>query len=347
VTGTRERRPTGLRLAAAACGLLAMGAVAIVVASGVAARSYLMGQAARQLRAQARQLAAGPLTITSGGINRYVIIPGGTAPRQAVPFGSALDQLIPVVTGTGGAGTGGNQGWAGGSLAVMASMGGTGLDRGFMAEVTSPGGRLVLRGGPGTEPGPALARLPRRPGRPAAVPASRGSGNWLVISTPVRYRALRIAYTYGSAGFTLLVNGPGPEGQPSQPGRLVTALNLAPDEAVIGRIIWASAAAGAVAVLAVAAAGLAMARAAAARARQASADAEAAARRSAQDLAGQLAATCQALLPPLRVISGFAGYHRDRGPGRAGGTDRALGRIGEEVARLEGIVDGLPPPPAQ
>ena len=82
------------------------------------------------------------------------------------------------------------------------------------------------------------------------------------------------------------------------------------------------------------------------RALQASAAAEATARRSAQRLGGGVADTCRGLQPPLSVIAGFAGHYRRRRPLRAGQADRMMGRIAEEAARMDALIDGLPVPPS-
>ena len=153
MTGAQQGRGVlGARLVAAACCLLAAGAAIVVLATGMLAHGYLMGQADRQLRAYARMLASGPFT-------------------------------------------------------VMPDYPGPGAGAGLLTEVTSRGGQLVLRTGPGRPPGPAAARIPRRAGQLATVPASSGGGSWLVIAVPVHYQARHIAYTYGSSGFSLLVSG--------------------------------------------------------------------------------------------------------------------------------------------
>jgi len=287
MSGAQQGRGAlGARLVAAACCLLAAGAGFIVLATGMLAHGYLMGQAGRELRAYARMLASGPFT-------------------------------------------------------VMPDYAGPGAGTGLLTEVTSPGGQLVLRSGPGGPPGPAAARIPRRPGQLATVPASSGGGSWLVIAVPVHYQAGRVAYTYGSGGFSLLVSG---TARPGQPGTLITGLDLARVGQADRRLTLTSAAVSGALLLAVAAAGLAVIRALYGRAGQASAAAEATARRSAQRLGHGVADTCRRLQPPLSVIAGFAGYYRRRRPLRAGQADRMMGRIAGEAARMDALLDGLPIP---
>jgi hypothetical protein len=284
MTGARQgRAPRGARLIAAACCLLAAGAAIIVLATGALARGYLMGQAARQLRASARLLASAPFTV----------MPDYPAPGAAA---------------------------------------------GLLTEVTSRGGQLVLRTGPGGPPGPATGRIPHRAGQLATVPASRGGGSWLVIAVPARYQARRIAYTYGSSGFSLLVSGPA---GPGLPGTLITGLDLARVGQAVRRLTLTGAAVSAALLLAVAAAGVMMLRVLSGRAGLASAAAEAAARRSAQRLGGGVADTCRGLQPPLSVVAGFAGYYRRRRPLQASQANRMMGRIAEEAGRMDAVIDGL------
>ncbi len=287
MTGARRGGTArGARLIAAACCLLAAGAGVIVVATGVLARGYLMGQADRQLRAYARLLASGPFT-------------------------------------------------------VMPDYPGTGSAAGLLTEVTSRGGQLVLRTGPARPPGPAAARIPRQAGQLATVPASSGGGSWLVIAEPVHYQASRIAYTYGSSGFSLMVSGPA---RPGLPGTLITGLDLARVGQAVRSLTITGAAVSAALLLAVAAAGVPVIRVLSGRAGQASAAAEATARRSAQQLGGGVADTCRGLQPALSVIAGFAGYYRRRLPLRAAQADRMMGRIAEEAGRMDTVIDRLPLP---
>ena len=230
---------------------------------------------------------------------------------------------------------------ASGPFTVMPDYPGPGTAAGFLTEVTSRGGQLVLRTGPGRPPGPATGRIPHRAGQLATVPASRGGGSWLVIAVPVHYQARRIAYTYGSSGFSLLVSGPA---RPGLPGTLITGLDLARVGQAAGRLTLTGAAVSAALLVAVAAAGVTVIRVLSGRAGQASAAAEAAARRSAQRLGGGVTDTCRGLQPPLSVITGFAGYYRRRQPLQAGQADRMMGRIAEEAGRMDAAIGGLPSP---
>jgi hypothetical protein len=295
-TGAPEPRPLLVPLMAAACGLLAVGAVLIAVADGALTRGYLMRQAGTQLRAYTRQLTTGPLSVTPSGAWPA---PGGTSPAAGRP------------------------------LAVPLARPGT---AGLLAEVTSPGGQVVLRAGPGTLPGPAAGQLPRRAGGPVTVAASRGGGSWLVITAAVRYRARRIPFTYGSGGFSLLVTSRARAGVPAV---LVTGLELDPVTRAVHRLTAIITAAGGLLVLAVAAAGLAVARALAGWPGRVSAAGPGTAR-----LAAELAGTCAALQRPLAVIAGAAEYYRQRGPLSAAAADRLMRRVGAESARLQAVLDG-------
>ncbi len=232
---------------------------------------------------------------------------------------------------------------ASGPFTVMPDYPGPGAGAGLLTEVTSRGGQLVLRAGPGGPPGPAAARIPRRAGQLATVPASSGGGSWLVIAVPVHYQARHIAYTYGSSGFSLLVSG---TARPGLAGTLITGLDLGRAGQAVRRLTLTTAALSAALLLAVAATGMAVIRALFGRALQASAAAEATARRSAQRLGGGVADTCRGLQPPLSVIAGFAGHYRRRRPLRAVQADRMMGRIAEEAARMDALIDGLPVPPS-
>ena len=225
---------------------------------------------------------------------------------------------------------------ASGPFTVMPDYPGPGAGAGLLTEVTGPGGQLVLRTGPGGLPGPAAARIPRRAGQLATVPASSGGGSWLVIAVPVHYQARRIAYTYGSSGFSLLVSG---TAGPGRAGTLITGLDVARTGQAVRRLTLTSAAVSAALLLAVAAAALAVIRALSGQAGQAAATA----RRSVQGLGGSLAETCRGLQPPLSVISGFADSYRRRGPLRAGQADRMMRRIADEAARMDALIGRLPP----
>ncbi len=194
----------------------------------------------------------------------------------------------------------------------------------------------MLRAGPGSPPGPAPGRLPRRAGHLATVPASRGGGSWLVVAAPVRYQARRIPFTYGSGGFSLLVTGPARAGVA---GVLVAGVSLDPVTRAGHQLTGTMTAVSAGLVLAVAAAGLAALRALTGRAGRAAAAAAAAAQQATARLAGDVADTCGRLQRPLGVISGAAEYYRQRGPLRAPEADRLMRRIAEEAARSQALLE--------
>jgi hypothetical protein len=201
----------------------------------------------------------------------------------------------------------------------------------FLTEVLDPAGQLVLRTGADTRPAPAPAQIPARAGQLAAVRAGSGDGSWLVIAEPVHYRAKRILFTYGSNTFSLSVGGPAQSGTA---GTLVVGLDLSSVGTAVRQVTVGSAAVGAAAVLAVAVAGLAVIRRIVRRHARS-------ARESADRMHAGLAVTGSQLRRPLSVITGFAGYYRQRGPLTGPELDRMMDRVAAEAARMDALIDDL------
>lgn len=299
-----------VRLVAVVVCLLAAGAGIIVVAGASATRSHLTRQAEQQLRAYTGQLTSHPFLLT--------------------PFSRSAPgapELSDLTAGTGA----------------------------VTVEVRGSGGDLVMRTGPGRPAGPSLhvaaARVLASRGQPAAVRPAR-HGGYLAIAQPIRYRAHRIPYAYSAEDFALDVTSPAGTGSP---GTLVVSVSLAS----VGQ------AADHIAVILLAMSGLvllvtgglaawvirAMLRpdrvapalcAAAAQAEQLRVPAGqpgSAARRAAEQERQAIAATGRELRRPLSVLGGVTEYYRHRGQLTPGEFGRLLGRVEDETARIEAIID--------
>jgi two-component system OmpR family sensor kinase len=129
--------------------------------------------------------------------------------------------------------------------------------RGFSIEVRGAGGQLVMRAGPGGQPGPAIpaawARIPARAGQLVTVPAVSGGGSWRVIAEPVRYRARRIPFAYSAEDFSLVITG---TAGPGVAGTLVVGLDLGSVRTAIGRLTATCLAVSGVVILVVACLGV-------------------------------------------------------------------------------------------
>ncbi len=251
-------------------------------------------------------------------------------------------------------------------------------DSGFLVEVTSSGGQLVLRAAPDSPPGPATAAIPVHAGQLAVVPASSGGRSWLLVTEPVRYTARHIPFTYGYDSFSLYVTS---TARPGTAGTLVVGLDLSSIGRVTSGITVRCAAAGGAAVLAVAVLGLAVIRAilrplaqmekiaagglsrqvpdgnphgetglaqslgsALSQARQAcntSAMAADAARRSSEQMRAVIAGTSRELRRPVSIIRGSAEYYRLRGPLTARELDQMMARVADEATHMAALIDDL------
>jgi signal transduction histidine kinase len=208
-------------------------------------------------------------------------------------------------------------------------------------EVRGSGGQLVMRT---SAVRPAAVR-------PAAVRPAR-HGSYLAIAQPIRYRAHRIPYTYSAEDFALDVTSPAGTGSP---GTLVVSVSLA----FIGQ------ATAHLAIVLLATSGLVLLAAgclaawvigATLRPDRAAPELSAVATRLGQlrALDGQpqpadsrvteqkghaIAAAGRELRRPLSVLGGLTEYYRHRDQLTPGEFDRLLGRVADEAARIDAIID--------
>jgi signal transduction histidine kinase len=311
---TLARRPARpslrVRLVAAAVCLLAAGAGIIVVAGASAARSQLTRQAEQQLRAYTGQLTSRPFLLTPF-----------SRPAPGAP------ELSDLAAGTSP----------------------------VSIEVRGPVGQLVLRTGPDHPAGPGLHAaaaqvLASRAGPAAVQPARHGS--YLAITEPIRYRAHRIPYAYSAEDFALHVTGPAGTGSP---GTLVVSVSLARIGQVTGHLAVILLATSGLLVLATgclaawvirallrpdrAAPALSAAATQLGQLRVPAGQPEPAARRAAEQKRQAVVAAGRELRKPLSVLGGLAEYYRHRDQLTPGEFDRLLGRIADETARIDAIVD--------
>jgi two-component system, OmpR family, sensor kinase len=213
----------------------------------------------------------------------------------------------------------------------------------FVIEVVS-GHQLVIETGADGRSGPVLAGIAVRAGQLAVVRAKSGGGRWLVVAEPVRYRAQRILFTYGSDGYFLHVTS---TSRPGTDGTLVVGLDLRRVSAAITKITVSVVAVSVAAVLVIAFAGLAVIGAilrplARAETMAAGVGAHGVARQVTSDHPGSArAGACRELRRPVSVVRGCAEYYRLRGPLTAAELDRLMSRIADEAARIDAIIDDL------
>jgi signal transduction histidine kinase len=306
-----------VRLVAVVVCLLAAGAGIIVVAGVSATRSHLTRQAEQQLRAYTGQLTSRPFLLTPFS--------------QSAPGAPELSDL------TAGAGA-------------------------VTVEVRGSGGELVMRTGPGRPAGPSLhaaaARVLASRGPPAAVRPAR-HGSYLAIAQPIRYRAHRIPYAYSAEDFALDVTSPAGTGSP---GTLVVSVSLArigqaaDHLAVIllvtsGLVLLVTGGLAAWVVRAMlrpdrVAPALSAAAAQLEQLRVPAGEPAPAARRTAEQKRRALVATGRELRKPLSVLGGLTEYYRHRGQVSPGEFERLLGRVADETARIDAIIDDRLDPPA-
>jgi hypothetical protein len=307
----RPARPSlRVRLVAAAMCLLAAGAVIIVVASVSATRSHLTRQAEQQLRAYAAQLTS----------HTFSLMPFS----QAAPGSPGLSDL------------------AAGTSAVS-------------IEVRGSGGQLVMRTGPGGPAGPgvhaAAAQVPVGPDRPATIRPAR-HGSYLAIAQPIRYRAHRIPYAYSAEDFALHVTSPAGTGSP---GTLVVSVSLARIGQATNHLAVILLATSGLVLLGTGclAAGviggalrpdrmapvLSAAMTELGRLQAPAGQPGAAGRRVAEQNRQAIAAAGGELRKPLSVLSGLTEYYRHRGQLTPGEFDGLLGRVADETARIDAIID--------
>lgn len=341
------RAPLRVRLAAAAAGLLAVGAVVIVLAGGVAARDQLTRQARLELRGYALQLSRHPFLLTplsqaAPGPSGLITPPGDAAGTLSIEVRGAGGQLV-MRAGPGrlaGAGlhavarvlAGRDQ-----PGPVRAAPGGSSLSiaqpvryrahripyaysaQDFSVDVTSPAGTgslgtLMLN--------LSLDRVSQATGRLTVillgvggllVAAAAAAASWTVCVmlrplTLLGHRAGAIA-----AGRSRPVgSGPGGPGTDARPGgqhRVAPALN-----ATLGRLEQAPGPA---------------------------ADPGQAYLRATARMAAAVASAGQDLRQPLGVLDGLTEYYRHRGQLRPGDLERLLARVEDEAAQISSIIDAL------
>jgi two-component system, OmpR family, sensor kinase len=325
VRGLLAGVPLRVRLVAVACCVAAAGAAIMGLACSLVVRGGLMWQADQELRAYAALVTSRPFT------------------------------AMPVGSGPGGV-----------------------ADDAFVIEVVS-GGQLVMRTGLDRRPGPALEGIPDRAGQLATVAADSGAASWLVVAQPVHYSAQRILFTYGSDDFSLHITStarPGTAGtlvvglDLSSVGQTIRKITVS-YAAVSGVAVLVIVFLGLAVIRAMlrplaqmekTAAGVvgyglshqvpgdhpgsfagSLARpfnAILSQVEDARLSADAA-RRSSERMRSLLAGTCRELRRPVSIIRGSAEYFRQRGPLTARELDRMMGRVADEAARMDALIDDL------
>jgi len=307
----RPARPSlRVRLVAVAGCLLAAGAGIIVAASISAARSQLTRQAEQQLHAYAGQLTSRPFLLTP-----FPQSPPGTPESRDLAAGTSAVSI----------------------------------------EVRGSGGQLVMRTGPGHLAGPGLhaaaAQVLASRGRPAAIRPVR-HGSYLAIAEPIRYRAHRIPYAYSAEDFALHVTSPAGTGSP---GTLVVSVSLARIGQATGHLAVILLATSGLVLLATGCLAAWVIRgalrpdrvapalgAAAAQVGQLRAPASqpgSASRRATEEKRQAIAAAGRELRKPLSILGGLTEYYRHRDQLTPGEFDRLLGRVADETARIDAIID--------
>jgi signal transduction histidine kinase len=194
-------------------------------------------------------------------------------------------------------------------------------------EVRGSGGQLVMRTGPGR--------------------------SHLAITEPIRYRAHRIPYAYSAEDFALHVTSPAGTGSP---GTLVLSVSLArigqaTDHLAVILLATSSLVLLVTGCLAawVIGATLRPDRAAPAlsavatqleQLRAPAGEPQPAASRVTEQKRQAIAAAGRELRKPLSVLDGLTEYYRHRDQLAPGEFDRLLGRVADEAARIEAIIDG-------
>ena len=212
-----------------------------------------------------------------------------------------------------------------------------------------------MRTGPGRPAGPGLhaaaAQVLASRGGPAAVRPVR-HGSYLAIAEPIRYRAHRIPYAYTAEDFALHVTSPAGTGSP---GTLVLSVSLARIGQATDHLAVLLLAASGLVLLATGCLAARVIRAALRPDRVAPALSAAltrleplrvpvgepgsAAWRAAEQKRQAIAAAGQELRRPLSVLGGLTEYYRHRDQLTPGEFDRLLGRIADETARIDAIID--------
>jgi hypothetical protein len=340
-----------VRLAAAAAGLLAVGAAAIVLAGGVATREQLTRQARQELRGYAVQLSRQPFLLTPFS----QAAPG--PPVLVAPARAAAGTLSIEVRGAGGqlvmrAGSGHLAGLHAAMARALASRdqpgpvrvapGGRSLSiaqpvryrahripyaysaQDFSVDVTSPAGT----GTPGTLVlNLSLDRISQATGRLTAillgvggvlVAAAAALAAWTVCAM-LRPLTLLGHQAGAIAAGRPRPSGPGPSGPgasgPGTGGRPGSQHRVAPAlNAALARLEQAA---------------------------DPAADPGQASLRATAQMAAAVTRAGQDLRQPLAVLDGVTEYYWHRGQLRPGDFKRLLARVEDETAQISSIIDAL------
>lgn len=232
--------------------------------------------------------------------------------------------------------------------------------RAYAGQLTSRPFQLTpfLRSAPGT---PELSDLAA--GTSAVSIEVRGSGGQLVMRTgpgrsnlaiaaPIRYRAHRIPYAYSAEDFALHVTSPAGTGSP---GTLVVSISLARIGQATDRLAVILLATSGLVLLATGCLAARVIRAtlrpdrvtpalsaAATQLKQLRAPAGqpgSPAGRVTEQKRQAIAATGRELRKPLSILGGLTEYYRHRDQLTPGEFDRLLGRVADETARIDAIID--------
>jgi hypothetical protein len=300
-----------VRLATAAAGLLAAGAVVIVLAGGAATRDQLTRQAGQELRGYALQLARQPFLLTP-----FAQDPPGPAGLTG-PAWAAAGMLSIEVRG------------AGGQLVLRAAP--THLAQAGLHAAAA--GVLASRGQPGpvhaASGGSFLSIAQPIRYRAHRIPYAYGAQDFDVdVTSPA-----------GAGSPGTLVLSLSLDRISRGTGRLTVILL-----AVSGLLVAAAAALAACSVRAIlrphTLPGL-RAGAMAGQAAAAAADPGQASARATAHLAAAVAGASQDLRKPLGVLAGLTEYYRHRDELRPGDFERLLARVGDEAAQISTIIDAL------
>ena len=342
-----------MRLAAAAAGLLAVGAVVIVLAGGEATRDQLTHQARLELHGYALQLSRHPFLLTplsqaAPGPSGLITPPGAAAGMLSIEVRGAGGQLV-MRAGSGHLAGSGLHAAVARVLAgrdqpgpVRVAPGGSSLSiaqpvryrahripyaysaQDFSVDVTSPAGT----GSPGTLVlNLSLDRISQATGRLTVillgvggllVAAAAALAAWTVCAmlrplTLLGHRARALAAGPPEA-IGSVPSGPA-TGGPGTDGRPGGQHRVAP-------------------ALNATLAGLEQAAGPAADPGQASL-------RATAQMAAAVTSAGQDLHKPLGVLDGLTDYYRHRGQLRPGDFERLLARVEDEAAQISSIIDGL------
>jgi hypothetical protein len=341
-----------VRLAAAAAGLLAVGAVAIVLAGGVATRDQLTRQARLELRGYAFQLSRHPFLLTpfsqAPSAPSGLIAPAGASGTLSIEVRGAGGQLV-MRAGSDRLDPPGLHAAAARMLAdgdqpgpVRAAPGGSSLSiaqpvryrahripyaysaQDFSVDVTSPAGA----GSPGTLVlNLSLDRTSQATGRLTVILLGVGG---LLVAAAVALAAwtvcamLRPLTLLGHRARALAAGPPeaigsvpsGPAtGGPGTDGRPGGQHRVAPAlNATLARLEQAAGPA---------------------------ADPGQASLRATAQMAAAVTSAGQDLHKPLGVLDGLTDYYRHRGQLRPGDFERLLARVEDEAAQISSIIDAL------